>query len=312
MPLLCGCCGRRAEDAVVSRAIPTSSPIQPNNNPKQTIDAPSEVSSSLAYMDALTDEKDLKDINSNSENKQEVFFDAAAAAVTSSESNNAEEMGPSSEREVSVEVIHPISSNSTDKNVSDEDLLAPQYRSSQNSTRSSNSKEDRDPTMTGFPGHLTPKQLHVYQQFRDELLTKSEIHQQMVYNYSSVHLEPESYALCRFLRERNFHLKDVWKHMDKHVAAWEAAAQHDFYPNVEAATGAPLSVLLTQFPSLYYGNSKEGYPCCYFSAGKLSPEGVECITDGDRLANTVWYNLMHDLKYSKFPEAKKRNPHFLR
>lgn len=167
--------------------------------------------------------------------------------------------------------------------------------------------------MAGFPGHLTPAQLKAYQQFRAELKERrasTSVYQEMVENYSA--LEPESYELCRYLRSQNFNVKKVFAYMDHHAPRWKEAATQDFYPNVEDAVGAPLSVLLTQFPSLYYGFSKQGYPCCYFNAGGLSVEGIECITDCDRLANLIWYNMMHDLKYNKFPEAKQRHPDFVR
>ena len=73
-----------------------------------------------------------------------------------------------------------------------------------------------------------------------------------------------------------------------------------------------MSVLLAQFPSLYYGLSKQGYPVCYFNAGRISVEGVECVTDPELLGNVIWHYMMHDLKYRKFPEAKKRRPGFKR
>ena len=100
--------------------------------------------------------------------------------------------------------------------------------------------------------------------------------------------------------------------MDKYAESWQEAAVDDFYPDVSQAVGAPLSVLLTQFPSLYYGLSRGGYPCCYFNAGKLSVEGIECFTDCDKLPRVIWYTMMHDLKYQKFPAAQRRNPQFQR
>jgi hypothetical protein len=188
--------------------------------------------------------------------------------------------------------------------MSDESLLGSSYR-----IKAGGRCRRRLIAQPGFPGSLTPSQLKAYQQFRSELEERGGIYKEMVYNYSD--LEPEPYALCRYLRFCNFNVGKCFAYMDKHVERWNEAKKHDFYPDVSAAVGAPLSVLLTQFPSLYLGFAREGYPCCYFNSGTLSVEGMECVTDLDLVPNFIWYTMMHDMK-RKFREVQEKDPSFVR
>ena len=59
------------------------------------------------------------------------------------------------------------------------------------------------------------------------------------------------------------------------------------------------------------GNSKQGYPVCYFSAARISSEGLECITTVDRLVRLPWYIMMHQAKQI-YIRAKENNPNFYR
>lgn len=155
----------------------------------------------------------------------------------------------------------------------------------------------------GFPGSLNPRQLAAYQDFRSELQQRDAVYREMVYCYKEI--EPEPYALCRFLRWSNFHPGKTLKFMDGIVERWQQAKKHNFYP--DANVGCPLSVLLTQFPSLYSGYAKEGFPVCYFHAGNLSIEGIECVTDLERLPCFIWYTMLHNIKRI-YAEAIARNP----
>ena len=309
-PRLCCCCA--ADTAIITdtrkaaqRRLSNASSIQ-----------------SLAYMDAVQDVKEFEEedrkiamLTRQGSSNTDRFFDAIEEDAGSDPGTSHEPRkasNPTATTATSSTTALP-SSRLQDAIVEDDDfsndeaLLAPEYRTD-GSTSTNRRRKRHTPDEKGFPGFLTPTQLKAYRQLRDELRQQSSdsIYHQMVYNYSE--LEPESYALCRYLRMYNFHVKRVWHHMDHHADRWKQAATHDFYPTVFDAVGAPLSVLLTQFPSLYYGLSKKGYPCCYFSAGPLSVEGIECVTEPDNLANFIWHNMMHDLKYNKFPQAKKRHP----
>ena len=266
---------------------------------------------SLAYMDAVQNVQDLEDpiALSRQGSGNERFFDAMEAASDQGSTHELETRKASNRTETTAASSTAL--EATDNDYSDEALLAPEYRTD-GSTSTHRRHRRQNPDEMGFPGYLKPDQLKAYRQLRDELRRhpSDSIYHEMVYYYSD--LEPESYALCRYLRLYNFNVKKVIHHMDHHAARWKEAGTHDFYPNMFEAVGAPLSVLLTQFPSLYYGLSKKGYPCCYFNAGALSVEGVECVTEPDNLANVIWHNMMHDMKYNKFPEAKKRHADFKR
>jgi hypothetical protein len=193
----------------------------------------------------------------------------------------------------------------------DKDLLAPEYRDGSVST-SGRHRRRMDPSEMGFPGFLKPDQLKALQELREAIKKKGKhsIYHEMVYAY--IDLEPEPYALSRYLRLYHFNVKKVFQHMDKSADLWTEARKHNFYPTISDAVHAPASVLLTQFPSLYYGLSKKGFPCCYFNAGALSAEGIECVTDPANLANFIWHTMMHYMKKDKFPEAKKKHPEFMR
>jgi len=292
---------------------------------------------SLAYMDAVQDVKELEEGDrriavltrqgSNNTNNDR-FFDAKEEELGSDdELKSYEPPRKASNRTAttasSSTVASPSSPNKNNDDVNhgnDEALLAPEYRTDESTTSTNKRHRKRHPghhhhytpDEMGFPGFLRPDQLKSYQHLRDEIRQhpSNSIYHEMMYNYTD--LEPESYALCRYLRQYNFHVKKVFHHMDRHAEQWKRAKTNDFYPNMSDAVGAPLSVLLTQFPSIYYGLSKRGYPCCYFNAGAISVEGIECVTDTENLANVIWHNMMHDMKYNKFPEAQKRHPGFKR
>lgn len=84
-----------------------------------------------------------------------------------------------------------------------------------------------------------------------------------------------------------------------------------FFKDSDEAIGAPTSVLLTQFPSLYSGCAKSGVPINYFRAGRVSVDGIDCITDFEKLTDYSWHAIMHEFK-SQVAEAQKKNPDAVR
>jgi len=189
----------------------------------------------------------------------------------------------------------------------DDDMLLDSYHRAPSLLASSTGRNRRGVSVKseewGFPGSLTPRQLDAYQEFRAEVHRRGGVYREMVYCYNEI--EPEPYALCRFLRNANFNPNRAFKYMDEHVEDWQEAKKKNFYP--DANVGCPLSVLLTQFPSLYAGFAKDGFPVCYFHSGSLSIEGIECVTDLDRLPYFIWYTMMHDIR-KIYAEAIARNP----
>lgn len=189
---------------------------------------------------------------------------------------------------------------------SEELLLAPAYRST---TRKHHQWVSHKSKEWGFPGNLTRHQLKAYLEFKTLLHQRGGVYKEMVYCYRDIEQEP--YALCRYLRFCNFNVPRVFKYMDEHVEKWEIAKANDFYPTIWEAVGAPVNVLLTQFPSVYSGYSRDGYPVCYFNSGSVNVEGIECICDTATLPNFIWYTMMHDVK-DIFAKVQAIHPEFNR
>mmetsp|Transcript_19979 Transcript_19979/g.29446 ORF Transcript_19979/g.29446 Transcript_19979/m.29446 type:complete len:622 (+) Transcript_19979:190-2055(+) len=169
----------------------------------------------------------------------------------------------------------------------------------------------------GFPGNLTQKQLDACMEFRSELHKRStssaykdgHLYPEMVGTFRDVEEEP--YALCRFLRARDFNVEQVFDMMNEHLEIWKHAKESDYYPDIDAAMGCPLSIVLTQYPVLYSGNAKEGYPVCYFHAGRLTVQGIECITTLDSIPKMMWNTMVYQVA-GIFRDAAELNPDFVR
>lgn len=221
--------------------------------------------SSLYYFDALDEEQDI-------------FFDAIGM-VDENESIKAV---------VSFDEDRPNATATQSILSSDETLLAPVYRAaSQHRKKMKPNRSDED---WGFPGALDIDQLAKYRELRSQLQRRGGVYLEMAYAYEE--FEGHEDALCRYLRYCNFNVPNVFKFMDTRMEIWEIAKKNDFYP--DAGFRAPLSVFLSQFPSVYKGFAKDGYPVCYLENGKISVEGVSCITDLDKVPNFIWYTLMHE------------------
>ena len=154
----------------------------------------------------------------------------------------------------------------------------------------------------GYPGDLTAEELETCLTFRDDLKESHPAFKAMV---MAMHpYESEAFALCRFLRARDFDIEDVFTMLEEkeQIEHWTQAHHQD--PNlfrefdnlnlVPEFCGCPLGVFLTQFPLLYRGIGKNGAIIVYLRAGKINCPGVECIV-GD-LSNAlpfVWNRLYH-------------------
>lgn len=87
----------------------------------------------------------------------------------------------------------------------------------------------------GYPGQLTKEELAACQKFRDELKKKKEdtanngkTYEDVVRIYDPVETEP--YALCRFLRARQFDTDKVFEMITEILDVWREAQKHDYYP----------------------------------------------------------------------------------
>mmetsp|Transcript_15342 Transcript_15342/g.38662 ORF Transcript_15342/g.38662 Transcript_15342/m.38662 type:complete len:564 (+) Transcript_15342:133-1824(+) len=160
----------------------------------------------------------------------------------------------------------------------------------------------------GYPGELTEDELETCLIFREELKKRDPAFKEMV---MAMHpYEEEAFALCRFLRARDFDAEDVFSMMQEknQTENWNAVKSQDpnffkeFHKTIPDFNGCPLPVFLTQFPCMEAGIGKNGAIIVYFKAGKVSCPGVECIV-GD-LVNALpfaWNRL-----YNGCRDAMKR------
>ena len=144
----------------------------------------------------------------------------------------------------------------------------------------------------GYPGNLTEEELEACLAFR-QALKEDTAKRDMVECFVPKGIEEEPYALCRFLRGRNFNTQDTLVMAEAIMPSWTKFKQHDFYPTIEEAVGCPGSVLLSQYPYLFWGNARNGCPVNYQMVGRIKMEGVACVTDLDRVANYVMHSIMY-------------------
>lgn len=137
--------------------------------------------------------------------------------------------------------------------------------------------------MRGYPGELTQDELETCLKFREELKKRDPAFKEMV---MAMHPhENEAFALCRFLRARNFDIEQVFNMLQEQnqVENWHAVKQKDptffkeFHKSVPEFNGCPLPVLMSQFPLIHSGIGKNGAIVVYFEAGQVSCPGCECI-----------------------------------
>ena len=144
----------------------------------------------------------------------------------------------------------------------------------------------------GYPGNLTGEELESCLEFR-RILKEDEAKREMVGCFTVKGIEEEPYALCRFLRGRNFNTEDTLEMIEQSMSSWAVFKEHDFYPTIEDAVGCTGSVLLTQYPYLFSGNAKNGCPLNYQMLGRVKMEGVACVTELERLPNYVMHSIMN-------------------
>ena len=97
--------------------------------------------------------------------------------------------------------------------------------------------------LAGYPGNLTTDELAACQSLRRELQKRKEdsaanegkVYEEILRVYREVETEP--YALCRFLRSRQFHVDKVFEMMDECVEQWREAREHNFYPGESQRKG---------------------------------------------------------------------------
>lgn len=160
--------------------------------------------------------------------------------------------------------------------------------------------------LRGYPGDLTQEELDTCLAFRKAIKEKEDpSYKEMVEQFKQVEEEP--YALCRFLRGKNFDLDEALANMDANIETWKDGKPHDFYPSIEGAVGCPAPVYLSLFPYFYSGVARNGCPVAFLKAGALSVEGVECVTDLDCVAKYMWNAFRYQFE-REVARAQKDDP----
>lgn len=157
----------------------------------------------------------------------------------------------------------------------------------------------QDPTVRvevrGYPGDLTAEELDAAIELRRALNEHDDsAYREMVLAFKEVEEEP--YALCRYLRARDFQVADSMAMIGNADDSWKQARENDFFPTIESAVGCSGSVLLTQYPYIFSGNAKNGCPVNYQAIGRTKTEGIECITDLDKIKWYVMHSIMFQFK----------------
>jgi hypothetical protein len=149
--------------------------------------------------------------------------------------------------------------------------------------------------LRGYPGDLTEEEMETCLAFRKAIKEQDDpAYKEMIVAFEDV--EDEPFALCRFLRGRQFDLDSTMEMMHDNIPTWNDGKAHDFYPTIEGAVGCPAPVFLTQFPYFYSGVAKNGCPVGYLRAGSLQVDGIECITNLENVKNYMWNAFMYQFK----------------
>ncbi|KAL3913238.1 MAG: hypothetical protein SGARI_000755 [Bacillariaceae sp.] len=146
----------------------------------------------------------------------------------------------------------------------------------------------------GYPGELNQEELDACLEFRDELKKRDPAYREMVHAYSPA--EEEEFALCRFLRAREFNVDEIFAMLDGNgaVKIWKNANGHDFYRDLgKIYNGCPLPVFMKLFPVVISGLAKNGATMFYFKPGDIDMNALECVTDLPQLVPYLW-NMLHD------------------
>lgn len=161
----------------------------------------------------------------------------------------------------------------------------------------------------GFPGYLTDQEKSILQSFRQEVANRGKEFKETIFSFGSA--EEEDYALCRWLRARKYDLPAVLQMVQSAAEVRAGPSQHNFYPDPRLALGVEPSVYISQYPQLYSGHSKEGFPVFFSKPGVLNVQGISCISTIEGIIRYHWYAMIHEFG-DRLRSQKKINPKFNR
>lgn len=172
-------------------------------------------------------------------------------------------------------------------------------------------KSSNSPSVTdwGFPGHLSAQEYAIFKRFQQEISRRDDEFRRAIYCFGSE--EEESFALCRWLRARKYDLAAVIKMVESAVQMRRAHSKHDFYPDAKKALGVEPSVYISQYPQLYCGHCKGGYPLFISKPGVLNVSGLECITTMEGVLRYHWHAMIHQFG-ENLRARKMSDPNFNR
>ena len=175
------------------------------------------------------------------------------------------------------------------------------------------SKEPPGSQGKGYPGELTESELATCLEFREQLKTKNPAYKEIV---MAMHPhEQEAFALCRFLRARDFDVENIFAMLEENnqPVHWHAKKKVDFYQDFHTASPefnrCPLPVLMSQFPLIHSGIGKNGAIVMYVKAGEINCPGIECIV-GD-MVNAMpfcWNRLYYGARDAMEREIARSDP----
>lgn len=147
----------------------------------------------------------------------------------------------------------------------------------------------------GYPGHLTDEQLQICLDFRKQIFSDDDddvdnaTRREIVFAFHKI--ENEAYAICRYLRAREFDIDATLKMIDGYIPRWKEGREHNFYPDFKAVTNhnGDESALLSQFPLEIGGLANNGCLILHFTVKHLSLEGIECVANLDKIGPYMWY-----------------------
>ena len=162
-------------------------------------------------------------------------------------------------------------------------LLSPDFSSESQSLKSKKQKA----LEWGRPGHLTPTEVSIFTQFRNEVNKRNGEFQNTVYSFTET--EGEAYTLTRWLRARKYNLQDTITMVEQATVCRSIPRQYNYYPDPTGALGCPPEIYLDQYPQVYSGFSKIGCPVFYSKPGQLDTDAIECVTTLDGILNYHWH-----------------------
>lgn len=163
----------------------------------------------------------------------------------------------------------------------------------------------------GYPGFLTEKEYEIFTDFRNEVYRRDKDFQDTTFAFQSAD-ENEEYALCRWLRARKYNLDATIKMIEEATDCRADVKSNNFYPSLDVALGVESSLYKKEYPQLYYGSTKDGYPLFISQPGRMNIDAIELLTTKSGLINYHWHDMMHQFGRKLKASKDKSNGKFMR